>query len=130
MNKNPSRGIYIPTRSKVHPIYEKGHPYYENVHPFYEKRTSQLRVKDIFTTSKEVKKCLNFSSCGAYFFQVNYIFPKLLRKISKFSPNLYLFNLIIVFNAQYKKYYAKISNATWEQFSHQPWKMTDSWQTA
>ena len=72
------------------------HPYYENCHALYEKRPSQLRVKDIFTTSKEVKKCLNFLTCGAYFFQLNYIFPKLLRKISKFSPNLYPFNLIIV----------------------------------
>ena len=60
MNKNPSRGIYIPTTSKVHPIYEKGHPYYKNVHPLYEKRTSQLRVKYILTTSKEAWKCKFF----------------------------------------------------------------------
>ena len=66
MNKNPSRGIYIPTTSKVHPIYEKGHPYYENVHPFYEKRTSQLRVKYILTTSKEVRKCKFFILGGLF----------------------------------------------------------------
>ena len=66
MNKNPSRGIYIPTTSKVHPIYEKGHPYYENVHPLYEKRTSQLRVKYILTTSKEVRKCKFFILGGLF----------------------------------------------------------------
>ena len=66
MNKNPSRGIYIPTTIKVHPIYEKGHPYYENVHPFYEKRTSQLRVKYILTTSKEVRKCKFFILGGLF----------------------------------------------------------------
>ena len=66
MNKNPSRGIYIPTTSKVHPIYEKGHPYYENVHPLYEKRTSQLRVKYILTTSKKVRKYKNFILKGLF----------------------------------------------------------------
>ena len=66
VNKNPSGGIYIPTTRKVHPNYEKGQPYYENVHPLYEKRTSQLRVKYIFTTSKKVRKCKIFILNGLF----------------------------------------------------------------
>ena len=73
MNKNPSRGIYIPTTSKVHPIYEKGHPYYENVHPLYEKRTSQLLVKYILNTSKKVRKCKIFILKGLYLLYESFV---------------------------------------------------------
>ena len=61
-----NKGITGELELEVRSIHEKGYPYYENVHPLYEKRTSQLRVKYILTTSKEVRKCKFFILGGLF----------------------------------------------------------------